>query len=137
MSTLGLRIIGSLLFLLPVLTSAKQPIICVIHAKVIPSQKYGAPKTEYTHLKNDGRPMLLVGIDIVSSRVVGSSKHRQQQHYCQSLIGQKKDIYLSGSFDPNDIQIHLGDELKLKHLHLSAKQYPFWPDFYYPLTDHS
>ncbi|MEB3754101.1 hypothetical protein [Acinetobacter sp. MD2(2019)] len=135
MNALGLRIIGSLLLLLPGLASAQQPLTCVIHAKVIPSQKYGAPKTEYTRLKNDGKPMLLIGVDILSSRVLGGTKNRQQQQYCQSLTGQKKDIYLSRGFDPNDIQIHLGDELTLKHLHLSAKQYPFWPDFYYPLTD--
>lgn len=120
------------LILLPIPAIAEQPVACLIKVKVTPSQKYAAPKTEYTTLKNDGSPMLLIGIEVLDSQAIRHSNqlnnHRQ---YCQSLVGQQQDAYLSGWFDSKNITIKVGDQLTLKHIHSSGKKYPFWADFYY------
>jgi len=110
---------------------AEQPIQCLLDVVVIPSKKYSAPVTEYTSLKNDGHPMLLIGIDIQDSiAVLPSSKIKKHHKYCLGLIRQHKDAYLSGAYDENNLKIEIGDHLKLRNIHSSGKSYPFWADFY-------
>lgn len=109
---------------------ADQPIICEIDAQVIPSQQFQRPTQQYTRLKNDGAPMLLIGINIQTAIAVEPSKSlKEAKRYCTSLIGQQKDVHLSGQYD--QISIQNGDQIKLKHVHQSAKRWPYWPDFYY------
>lgn len=111
---------------------AKQPIECLLKAKVIANQKYTSPQTEYTSIKNDGYPMLLIGIRVMESQSIRSSQNVKAHHaYCKALIGQQRDAYLSGPYDPNKITIKIGDHLKLRNIHSSGQEYPFWPDFYY------
>ncbi|NNP75353.1 hypothetical protein A7P54_02850 [Acinetobacter sp. Ac_3412] len=111
---------------------AKQPIECLLKVKVVANQKYTSPQTEYTSIKNDGYPMLLIGIQVMESQSIRSSqKIKAHQTYCKTLIGQQLDAYLSGSHDPNKITIKIGDHLKLRNIHSSGQEYPFWPDFYY------
>lgn len=111
---------------------AKQPVECRLKVNVVASQKYSSPQTTYTTIKNDGYPMLLIGIVITDAQAIANSKKvKAQQSYCKSLIGQQRDAYLSGPYDPNTITIHIGDRLNLRNLHYSGQEYPFWPDFYY------
>ncbi|CAM4395737.1 hypothetical protein F901_03188 [Acinetobacter dispersus] len=111
---------------------AKQPIECLLKVKVIANQKYTSPQTEYTSIKNDGYPMLLIGIQVMESQSIRSSQNVKAHHaYCKALIGQQRDAYLSGPYDPNKITIKIGDHLKLRNIYSSGQEYPFWPDFYY------
>lgn len=111
---------------------AKQPIECLLNVKVVASHKYTSPQVKYTSIKNDGYPMLLIGIQVLESQTIRSSKKIKAHHlYCKTLIGQQRDAYLSGSYDSNNITIKIGDHLKLKNIHSSGQEYPFWPDFYY------
>lgn len=111
---------------------AKQPIECLLSVKVVASRKYTSPQVEYTSIKNDGYPMLLIGIQVLESQTIRSSQKIKAHHlYCKTLIGQKRDAYLSGSYDSNKITIKIGDHLKLRNIHSSGQEYPFWPDFYY------
>lgn len=111
---------------------AKQPIECLLNVKVVASQKYTSPQAEYTSIKNDGYPMLLIGIQVLESQTLPSSQKIKAHHlYCKTLIGQQRDAYLSGSYDSNKITIKIGDHLKLRNIHSSGQEYPFWPDFYY------
>ena len=111
---------------------AKQPIECLLNVKVVASQKYTSPQAEYTSIKNDGYPMLLIGIQVLESQTLRSSQKIKAHHlYCKTLIGQQRDAYLSGSYDSNKITIKIGDYLKLRNIHSSGQEYPFWPDFYY------
>ncbi|ENX59895.1 hypothetical protein F885_02087 [Acinetobacter higginsii] len=111
---------------------AKQPIECLLKVKVVANQKYTSPQTEYTSIKNDGYPMLLIGIQVMESQSIRSSQKVKAHHaYCKALIGQQRDAYLSGPYDPNKITIKIGDHLKLRNIHSSGREYPFWPDFYY------
>ena len=124
------------LFLLSILFStsifAEKPIECLLDVVVISSQKYAQPMTKHTSIKNDGSPMLLIGIDIQDARAAFSStKMKNHQKYCASLIGQHKDAYLSGRYDEQNLQIRIDDQLKLRNIHSSGKSYPFWAEFYY------
>ena len=110
---------------------AENRIQCDLNISVIPSQKFLMPTNQYTTLKNDGSPMLLIGIHIHdASATLKSKKMISHQKYCAQLIGQQKDVYLSGVFNPKNIQIEVGDYLKLRNTHSSGKEYPFWADFY-------
>ncbi|SEO23563.1 hypothetical protein [Acinetobacter sp. yr461] len=111
---------------------AKQPIECLLNVKVVASQKYPSPQAKYTSIKNDGYPMLLIGIQVLESQTIRSSQKIKAHYlYCKTLIGQQRDAYLSGSYDSNKITIKIGDHLKLRNIHSSGQEYPFWPDFYY------
>lgn len=111
---------------------AKQPIECLLKVKVVANQKYTSPQTEYTSIKNDGYPMLLIGIQVLESQTVRNSQKIKAHHtYCKTLIGQQRDAYLSGPYDPNKITIKIGNHLRLRNIHSSGQEYPFWSDFYY------
>lgn len=111
---------------------AKQPIECLLNVKVVASQKYTSPQAKYTSIKNDGYPMLLIGIQVLESQTIRSSQNiKAHRLYCKTLIGQQRDAYLSGPYDSNKITIKIGDYLKLRNIHSSGQEYPFWPDFYY------
>ena len=46
-------------------------------------------------MKNDGYPMLLIGINIHNAHAGEASKKiKSHQIYCSNLIGQQKDVYL-------------------------------------------
>lgn len=114
------------------ITFAKQPIECLLKVKVVASQKYALPQTEYTPLKNDGYPMLLIGIRVLDAQTMRSSqKSKAHYSYCNKLIGQQRDAYLSDAYDSNKITFKIGDQLILRNIHSSGQEYPFWPDFYY------
>ena len=102
---------------------------CLLDVSVLPSQN---PVTEYTSMKNDGYPMLLIGIKIHNAHAGDVSKKiKSHQLYCSSLIGQQKDVYLSGPYESQKIEIHIGDQLNLRNIHSSGKRYPYWADFYW------
>ena len=99
---------------------------------MLPSQKFQNPVTQYTSMKNDGYPMLLIGIKIHNAHASDASKKiKSHQLYCSNLIGQKKDVYLSGPHESKKIDIHIGDQLILRNIHSSGKHYPYWADFYW------
>ena len=124
----------ALLLVLSGHVSAANPIECLLQVIVAPSTQFAEPTTQYTRIKNDSSPMLLIGIEIHSAQAAFKSKKiKSHQQYCSSLIGQRKDAYLSGHFDMRDLQIKLGDKLDLKNIHSSEKQYPFWADFYFQI----
>nr|ESK57756.1 hypothetical protein F987_00107 [Acinetobacter gyllenbergii NIPH 230] len=111
---------------------AKQPIECRLKVNVVASQKYSSPRTKYTTIKNDGYPMLLIGIQVIEAQTMqNSQKIKAHDAYCKTLIGQQRDAYLSGPYDANKITIKIGDQLSLRNIHSSGQEYPFWPDFYY------
>lgn len=111
---------------------AQRPIECLLNVNVIASQKYLSPQTEYTTIKNDGYPMLLIGITILDAKAIRSSqKIKTHNSFCTALIGQQRDAYLSGPYNSNNITIKIGDQLTLRNIHSSGHVYPFWPDFYY------
>ncbi|WP_180183498.1 hypothetical protein [Acinetobacter sp. YH01020] len=113
---------------------AENKIECLMQVIVISSSKFAEPKTQYTQIKNDSSPMLLIGIKIQKAKAAFKSvKIQSHQKYCSSLVGQRKDAYLSGRYESNNIQIKLGDQLELKNIHRSGKHYPFWVDFYFPI----
>lgn len=113
-------------------TFAEKPMICEIDVVVIPSSKFQTPTKQGTSIKNDGFPMLMIGIDIQNSTAMDASqKINKDQKYCIDLIGKKKDVYLSGPH--NQITIQNGDCLKLKNMHSSGQAWPYWPDFYFIL----
>lgn len=110
-------------------TSDARKIECLLDVSVLPSQN---PVTEYTSMKNDGYPMLLIGIKIHNAHAGDVSKKiKSHQLYCSSLIGQQKDVYLSGPYQSQKIEIHIGDQLNLRNIHSSGKRYPYWADFYW------
>ena len=110
-------------------TSDARKIECLLDVSVLPSQN---PVTEYTSMKNDGYPMLLIGIKIHNAHAGDVSKKiKSHQLYCSSLIGQQKDVYLSGPYESQKIEIHIGDQLILRNIHSSGKPYPYWADFYW------
>ena len=110
-------------------TSDARKIECLLDVSVLPSQN---PVTEYTSMKNDGYPMLLIGIKIHNAHAGDVSKKiKSHQLYCSSLIGQQKDVYLSGPYESQKIEIHIGDQLILRNIHSSGKHYPYWADFYW------
>ena len=83
-------------------------------------------------MKNDGYPMLLIGIKIHNAYAGEASKKiKRHQLYCSSLIGQQKDVYLSGHHESQKIDIHIGDQLNLRNIHSLGKHYPYWADFYW------
>ena len=83
-------------------------------------------------MKNDGYPMLLIGIKIHNAHAGEASKKiKSHQLYCSNLIGQQKDVYLSGPYQSQKIEIHIGDQLNLRNIHSSGKRYPYWADFYW------
>ena len=83
-------------------------------------------------MKNDGYPMLLIGINIHNAHAGEASKKiKSHQLYCSNLIGQQKDVYLSGPYQSQKIEIYIGDQLKLRNIHSSGKHYPYWADFYW------
>ncbi|OTG82096.1 hypothetical protein B9T33_06140 [Acinetobacter sp. ANC 5054] len=113
---------------------AENKIECLMQVVVISSSKFAEPKTQYTQIKNDSSPMLLIGIEIQQAKAAFKSvKIKSHQNYCLSLVGQNKDAYLSGRYEPNHIQIQLNDVLELKNIHSSGQHYPFWPEFYFPM----
>ena len=110
-------------------TSDARKIECLLDVSVLPSQN---PVTEYTSMKNDGYPMLLIGIKIHNAHAGEASKKiKSHQLYCSNLIGQQKDVYLSGPYQSQKIEIHIGDQLILRNIHSSEKPYPYWADFYW------
>ena len=110
-------------------TSDTSKIECLLDVSVLPSQN---PVTEYTSMKNDGYPMLLIGINIHNAHAGEASKKiKSHQLYCSNLIGQQKDVYLSGPYQSQKIEIHIGDQLILRNIHSSEKPYPYWADFYW------
>ena len=110
-------------------TSDTSKIECLLDVSVLPSQN---PVTEYTSMKNDGYPMLLIGINIHNAHAGEASKKiKSHQIYCSNLIGQQKDVYLSGPHESQKIDIHIGDQLILRNIHSSGKRYPYWADFYW------
>jgi len=110
-------------------TSDTSKIECLLDVSVLPSQN---PVTEYTSMKNDGYPMLLIGINIHNAHAGEASKKiKSHQIYCSNLIGQQKDVYLSGPYESQKIEIHIGDQLILRNIHSSGKRYPYWADFYW------
>ena len=110
-------------------TSDARKIECLLDVSVLPSQN---PVTEYTSMKNDGYPMLLIGIKIHNAHANDASKKiKSHQIYCSNLIGQQKDVYLSGPYESQKIEIHIGDQLILRNIHSSGKPYPYWADFYW------
>lgn len=113
-------------------TSGASPIQCLLDVTVTASQNFQTPVTQYTSIKNDGYPMLLIGIKIDNAYTADSSKKIKTHYlYCSKLIGQQKDAYLSGPHIQNKNVIQIGDQLKLLNIHSSGKSYPFWPDFYF------
>ena len=78
-------------------TSDARKIECLLDVSVLPSQNFQNPVTQYTSMKNDGYPMLLIGINIHNAHAGEASKKiKSHQLYCSSLIGQKKMfIYLA------------------------------------------
>ena len=97
---------------------------CQLQVQVRASQNYAAPIHQYTTLKNDGSPMLLIGINIQKSEAIYQFKNiKIHQAYCRSLVRQKKDAYLSGYFPLETI--HLNDQLILNYRRTSANSYPF------------
>jgi len=76
--------------------------------------------------------MLLIGIKIHNAHAGEASKKiKRHQLYCSNLIGQQKDVYLSGPYQSQKIEIHIGDQLNLRNIHSSGKHYPYWADFYW------
>lgn len=59
---------------------AKQSIECHLKVNVVASQKYSSPQTAYTTIKNDGYPMLLIGIVIIEAQTIASSKKVNAQN---------------------------------------------------------
>ena len=113
-------------------TSDARKIECLLDVFVLPSQNFQNPVTQYTSMKNDGYPMLLIGINIHNAHANDASKKiRSHQIYCSNLIGQQKDVYLSGPYESQKIEIHIGDQLILRNIHSSGKPYPYWADFYW------
>ena len=113
-------------------TSDTSKIECLLDVSVLPSQNFQNPVTQYTSMKNDGYPMLLIGINIHNAHAGEASKKiKSHQIYCSSLIGQQKDVYLSGPYESQKIEIHIGDQLILRNIHSSGKRYPYWADFYW------
>jgi len=113
---------------------AKQSAQCELEAIVVPSQAFTVPTHQYTKLKNDGVPMIRLGIQIQAAKAIGNSVGiTPQAKYCQALRGQKKDIYLSGQYAV--IPMQNGDQIKLKHIHQAADLWPYWPDFYYLIDE--
>lgn len=55
-------------------TSGASPIQCLLDVTVIASQNFQMPVTQYTSIKNDGYPMLLIGIKIDNAYTADSSK---------------------------------------------------------------
>nr|WP_228254433.1 hypothetical protein [Acinetobacter sp. WCHA55] len=112
--------------------SDARKIECLLDISVLPSQNFQNPITQYTSMKNDGYPMLLIGIKIHDAHAGEASKKlKSHQFYCSSLIGEQKDVYLSGSYRSQKIDIHIGDQLKLRNIHSSGKSYPYWTNFYW------
>ena len=108
---------------------ATEAITCELSAKVVASSKFTDPTAEYTALKNDSSPMVLIGIDIQDAQATGkSTKLAKHKQFCRSLIGTSPDAYLSGH--PRDNQVQLGETVRLSLSHTSAKRYPFWPNRY-------
>ena len=113
-------------------TSDARKIECLLDVSVLPSQNFKNPVTQYTSMKNDGYPMLLIGIKIHNAHAGEASKKiKRHQLYCSNLIGQQKDVYLSGPYQSQKIEIHIGDQLILRNIHSSEKPYPYWADFYW------
>ena len=113
-------------------TYAENNIECLLDITVIQSQNDVKPVTAYTSIKNDGYPMLLIGIDIKHAYAINQSALIQtHRRYCSMLIGQKKDAYLSGQHETKNILIDRDDQLQLRHIHSSGQNYPFWADFYF------
>ena len=112
--------------------SDARKIECLLDVSVLPSQNFQNPVTQYTSMKNDGYPMLLIGIKIHNAHANDASKKiKSHQIYCSNLIGQQKDVYLSGPYESQKIEIHIGDQLILRNIHSSGKPYPYWADFYW------
>lgn len=112
--------------------SGAKNIECLLDVTVTASQNFNNPVTQYTSMKNDGYPMLLIGIKIRNAYAGDASKKiRSHQRYCSSLIGQQKDAYLSGSYESSKIDIHIEDQLSLRNIHSTGKNYPYWADFYF------
>ena len=113
-------------------TSNARKIECLLDVTVLPSQNFQNPVTQYTSMKNDGYPMLLIGIKIHKAHVGDASKKiKSHQLYCSSLIGQQKVVFLFCSYESQKIEIHIGDQLILRNIHSSGKHYPYWADFYW------
>lgn len=130
LSLFFITVISTYVFAEP--TSNARKIECLLDVTVLPSQNFQNPVTQYTSMKNDGYPMLLIGIKIHNAHAGNASqKIKSHQLYCSSLIGQQKDVYLSGPYESRKIDIYIGDQLILRNIHSSGKSYPYWTDFYW------
>ena len=70
-------------------TSDSRKIECLLDVSLLPSQNFQNPVTQYTSIKNDSYPMLLIGINIHNAHVGEVSKKiKSHQLYCSNLIGQ-------------------------------------------------
>ena len=56
-----ITVISTTVFAEPATDARK--IECLLDVSVLPSQKFQNPVTQYTSMKNDGYPMLLIGIN--------------------------------------------------------------------------
>ena len=130
LSLFFITVISSNVFAEPISDASK--VECLLDVFVLPSQNFQNPVTQYTSMKNDGYPMLLIGIKIHNAYAGEASKKiKRHQLYCSSLIGQQKDVYLSGHHESQKIDIHIGDQLNLRNIHSLGKHYPYWADFYW------
>lgn len=110
----------------------EKSIECRLDVTVVSSRNFQNPVTQHTSIKNDGYPMLLIGIKIQNAEASNASKHlKKHRQYCSKLIGQQKDAYLSGPHEQNKNTIHIGDRLILRNIHSSGKHYPYWSEFYF------
>jgi hypothetical protein len=90
-------------------TSDARRIQCLLDVTVTASQNFQTPVTQYTSIKNDGYPMLLIDIKIRNAYTADASKKIKTHHlYCLSLIGKQKEAYLSGPYQPNNIDVKVG-----------------------------
>ena len=107
--------------------SDARKIECLLDVSVLPSQNFQNPVTQYTSMKNDGYPMLLIGIKIHNAHANDASKKiKSHQIYCSNLIGQQKDVYLSGPHESQKIDIHIGDQLIHMLVELNMPYYTYF-----------
>ena len=75
--------ISFLIWLISGYTYAEKNIECFLDVTVIQSQNDLKPVTAYTSIKNDGYPMLLIGIDIKHAYAINQSAVIQtHRRYC-------------------------------------------------------
>lgn len=100
---------------------------CEFSATVVPSSQFATPTLQYTSQKNDGFPMLLIGVNIDAAKAVGvSSGLKKHQAACLRMVGSRQDVYLSGQHAEQDWVV--GQQVCLRYRHISGRADPFWAD---------